>query len=294
MFEDQVQSAWLEDDAGGRIELPRSLTIGRAPANALVLRDHEQRVSSYHARIERDAAGRFFAEDRHSTNGTFVNERKIVRHELHAGDRLRFGSRVVFTFRVSGEAPDATGRFVTADATLRHYEERDCWFLIGDIKGSSRLAVSLDGIALARLVSDWASACRMLAERHGGAMTNRTGDGWLVLWDDGPGVAGAVAAALRELRAMQRVSEPPFRLLVHRGRATLAGSVCAGEENVLSSELHRAFRMEKIAARLEQNVVASEAAAASLREVIECRLLSGVFELPGFPESHRLFQVGGD
>ena len=284
-------AAWLQDETGNRIPLKTHFTVGRAPANSLMLKDSEQRVSSYHARIEGGAEGCYFLEDRHSTNGTFINERKITRQELCDGDRVRFGSRAVYIFRSPqhGQMPaEVVGR---GETTRRHYEERDCWFLIGDIKGSSRLALSLDGIALARLFSDWAARCRDLAEGQGGVMTNRTGDGWLVLWSDGPAVVESVGATLRALRELQDAAAPAFRVLVHWGRATIAGAVRAGEDNVLSAELHQAFRMEKIAARLERDMLASEAAAARLQAVLPCHVLPGAFELPGFAGNHRFFEV---
>jgi class 3 adenylate cyclase len=286
-----TKTPWLEDEAGKRIVLKRHFTIGRAAANSLPLRDSQQRVSSYHARIYCQGDGSYFLEDRHSTNGTFVNERKITRQELCDGDRLRFGSAAVYIFRgpQHGQMPDD---FAGLDeSTMRHYEERDCWFLIGDIKDSSRLALSLDGIALARLFSDWAARCRNLVERHGGVMTNRTGDGWLVLWKDGPGVAKSVGSALQSLRELQRAAEPAFRVLVHRGRATIAGSVRSGEDNVLSADLHQAFRMEKVAGRLQRDMLVSAVAAERLQEVMECRVLPGVFELPGFTGTHRFFEI---
>lgn len=284
------ETAWLEDEAGNRIALKRHFTIGRAAANSLTLKDSQQRVSSYHARIDCHEDGSYFLEDRYSTNGTFINERKITRQELCDGDRVRFGSPAVYIFRGPqyGRVPELT----SLDAsTMRHYEEHDCWFLIGDIKDSSRLALSLDGIALARLCSDWAARCRNLVERHGGVMTNRTGDGWLVLWTDGPDMAKSVGAALQSLRELQRAAEPAFRVLVHRGRATIAGAVRTGEDNVLSAELHQAFRMEKVAAGLPYDMLASAAAAERLQEVMRCRLLPGGHELRGFLGIHRFFEI---
>lgn len=286
-----ANTAWLEDEAGNRVALKKHFTIGRAAANSLFLKDSQQRVSSYHARIDCHDNGSYFLEDRHSTNGTFINERKITRQELCDGDRIRFGSPAVYIFRGAqhGRPPEELPGL--SQSTMRHYEERDCWFLIGDIKDSSRLTMSLDGIALARLFSDWAARCRDIAERRGGVMTNRTGDGWLVLWSDGPGVVESVAETLQSLRELQGEATPAFRVLIHRGRATIAGAVRAGEDNVLSAELHQAFRMEKIAARLQQDMVASAAAAERLQEVVTCRALPGLFELPGFTGAHRFFEI---
>ena len=284
-------NAWLEDEAGNRIALTRHFTVGRAAANSLTLKDSQQRVSAYHARIDSHENGCYFLEDRHSTNGTYINERKITRQELCEGDRIRFGSPAVYVFRgpQHGRTPDELAGLV--ESTMRHYEERDCWFLIGDIKDSSRLALSMDGIALATLVSDWAARCRNLAERHGGAMINRTGDGWLIMWSDGPGVVESIGDTLQSLRKLQRNTSPAFRVLIHRGRATIAGAVRAGEDNVLSAELHQAFRMEKIAARLQKDMLASAAAAELLQQVVPCHALPDAFELPGFTGIHRFFEI---
>jgi pSer/pThr/pTyr-binding forkhead associated (FHA) protein len=285
------ETPWLEDEAGNRIVLKKHFTVGRAEANSLTLKDSQQRVSAYHARIDCHAESRYFLEDRHSTNGTYINERKITRQELCEGDRIRFGSPTVYVFRgpQHGKVPQEAGAVV--ESTKRNYEVRECWFLIGDIKSSSRLALSMDGIALARLFSDWAARCRIIAEQHGGAMMNRTGDGWLLMWTDGPGVAQSIKETLQSLRELQRAAAPPFRVLIHRGRATIAGAVRAGEDNVSSAELHQAFRMEKVAARLQKDMLASAAAAELLQGVIPCHPLPDSFELPGFTGAYRFFEI---
>jgi pSer/pThr/pTyr-binding forkhead associated (FHA) protein len=291
MSDESGFQAWFIDETGRRVEIAGNVTVGRAPANSMVILDPEHRVSQYHARVEPDAQGRVFIEDRHSTNGTFVNETRITRRQLVNGDRIRFGSKAVFTFRCSAGAAN-TGDQTVLGMTSRQYEERECWFLIGDVKASSELVTRLGNVAFARLVTEWAVACMNLAGEHGGIMASRTGDGWLLLWNASPGSEVSVGTAIRAFQDMQRRGEPGFRLCVHRGWATLGGGVRPGEENVLSAELHQAFRMEKIAARLAQNIVASEAAVAELKKVLPCNLLPGEFELKGFAGLHRFYRVG--
>jgi pSer/pThr/pTyr-binding forkhead associated (FHA) protein len=65
-----------------------STYIGRGADNNIVL-DSPQ-VSRRHARIE-CAGGRCTVEDLGSTNGLFVNQRRVSRAVLSPGDRLRFG-----------------------------------------------------------------------------------------------------------------------------------------------------------------------------------------------------------
>ncbi len=70
------------------------VVIGRAAQCDLVLND--QSVSSQHARIFRDASG-WQIMNMLSTNGTFVNDKKVSSSALKAGDRIRMG-RLEFVF----------------------------------------------------------------------------------------------------------------------------------------------------------------------------------------------------
>ena len=64
-------------------------TLGRAPgANFIV---DAPLVSRVHCRLFATSAGELLVEDLDSTNGTFVNDKRITRDRLKAGDRLRVG-----------------------------------------------------------------------------------------------------------------------------------------------------------------------------------------------------------
>jgi|GEM_PF-3071 len=82
----------MQDEAGNRraYTLNEQFTgIGRNPNNDIVLPD--RRVSGFHARIERDASGRFMLTDSGSTNGSRVNSQPITTAELHDGDVIQLG-----------------------------------------------------------------------------------------------------------------------------------------------------------------------------------------------------------
>jgi hypothetical protein len=64
------------------------LTIGRSPHSDLFLDDVT--VSRHHARVLHDEAG-FLVEDLNSLNGTYVNRKRIERHQLFDGDELQIG-----------------------------------------------------------------------------------------------------------------------------------------------------------------------------------------------------------
>jgi hypothetical protein len=67
-------------------------SLGRAKANDIVLPDVA--VSSQHCRI-RPEEGRFVLHDLRSTNGTFVNERKVSRCALNEGDTIKIGETLL-------------------------------------------------------------------------------------------------------------------------------------------------------------------------------------------------------
>lgn len=72
--------------------MKESVTIGRNEANTI--RIDNLAVSGYHARI--DVAGSdFILTDLQSTNGTFVNDKKVVSHKLVHGDNVIVGKHII-------------------------------------------------------------------------------------------------------------------------------------------------------------------------------------------------------
>jgi pSer/pThr/pTyr-binding forkhead associated (FHA) protein len=84
------------DERGGKLgthRLSGTLQIGRAPSCQIRLTDTY--ISQLHAKIfERN--GSWVVEDLGSTNGTYLNQRKVtVPTELSPGDRIRVGKTVL-------------------------------------------------------------------------------------------------------------------------------------------------------------------------------------------------------
>ncbi len=80
------------DPGGSRERVPVSplpFTIGRQPESSLILRD--SRVSRTHARILGEGEG-YILEDLGSRHGTYVNGKRVTRHELKTSDRIDFGA----------------------------------------------------------------------------------------------------------------------------------------------------------------------------------------------------------
>ena len=87
-------------EIGKRITLDRDrYGVGRDPAADIPL--ERESVSRNHGELVRTGPGQWLVRDLGSTNGTFVNERKIDELALRNGDQIRFGD-VVFKFLTGG------------------------------------------------------------------------------------------------------------------------------------------------------------------------------------------------
>jgi signal transduction histidine kinase/pSer/pThr/pTyr-binding forkhead associated (FHA) protein len=89
-------------DQGRRFDLPaEAVTIGRDAANAIQLRDHE--ASRRHAELS-NSTGEFEILDLDSSNGTWLNGKKVERAVLRTGDRLQIGRTLLLFTGVSDDS----------------------------------------------------------------------------------------------------------------------------------------------------------------------------------------------
>ena len=89
-------------DQGTRFDLDPeepALTLGRDAANTIQLHDTE--ASRRHAEIRRDGE-QYTITDLNSSNGTFVNGRRVPESELRSGDQVQLG-RSFLLFTIPGE-----------------------------------------------------------------------------------------------------------------------------------------------------------------------------------------------
>jgi pSer/pThr/pTyr-binding forkhead associated (FHA) protein len=97
----------LQPTRGGRtfsLDVGRAVVVGRGRQCEIVIEDDT--VSSAHARLELRGQ-RVTVADLHSSNGTFLNGKRVSEAQAQVGDMVRFGSA---EFRLAaGTAPAANG-----------------------------------------------------------------------------------------------------------------------------------------------------------------------------------------
>jgi membrane associated rhomboid family serine protease len=97
----------------------KPIGVGKASDNALALPG--TRVSRHHCCLTPFAGG-WRVEDRNSTNGLFLNAKRVHSHDLKDGDRLRIGEFQLI-YRALGPTPD--GRPAAAESKVSASEDAD-------------------------------------------------------------------------------------------------------------------------------------------------------------------------
>jgi len=94
-----------------------SVTIGREKDNTIIV--DNLAVSGYHARIDKTGAD-FIVTDLQSTNGTFVNNKKVASEKLSHGDNILIGKHLIL-FVIAGKdktEPDGDAEKINLGKTM--------------------------------------------------------------------------------------------------------------------------------------------------------------------------------
>src|SRR6186997_1355398 len=90
-------------DQGRRYDLADGQFIGRDASNPIQLRDHE--ASRRHAELRLEE-GEFEVVDLQSSNGTWINGKKVERATLRTGDRVQIG-RTLLLYTDSSDSDES-------------------------------------------------------------------------------------------------------------------------------------------------------------------------------------------
>ena len=278
-------AAWLESTGRERVVTRGNCSLGRSPKSAVVL--ESPKVSRRHAIINLQNVGEFWLIDLGSSNGTFLNKRRVHQPvRLCDMDQITVGD-TAFTFRQPEEISTEL-RTTMAQQTIRETANIPVWLLVADIENFTPLSRSMVSDKLATLVGGWVSACKEIVEENHGEIDKYLGDGFLAYWHDDEKGAENIAAGLQKLKQLQR-NEPRFRLVLHHGLVSSGGMRSMGEESLIGKEIIFVFRMEKLAGSLGISLMASEPAKVKLEPLMKCDP-AGSHALKGFEGEFQFFK----
>ncbi len=279
------QGAWLEETDGKRLPIQGNLSIGRSPKNSLIL--DSPKISRRHAIINVQNIGEFWLIDLGSSNGTFLNKRRVHQPvQLCDQDQIVVGDSV-FMFRQPEKLTDDF-RTTFVARTIREIENVPCWLLVADIENFTPLSRSLTSDRLATLIGGWVATCKEIIEAHEGMVDKYLGDGFFAYWRDDENATKNVADALAPLKQAQARNEPRFRLALHFGLVAIGGVPSMGEESLMGKDVNFVFRMEKLAGSLGISLLTSAVGKSKLESLIECEP-AGDHALKGFEGKHEFF-----
>src|SRR6266496_5932132 len=279
------QGAWLETPGRDSIQIQGNCSIGRSAKNTMVL--DSPKISRRHAIINVQNVGEFWLIDLGSSNGTFLNKRRIHQPlRLSDYDQILIGDSV-FTFRQPEQLTDDY-RTTFVERTIREIENVPCWLLVADIENFTPLSRSLTSDKLATLIGGWVATCKEIIEAHEGMIDKYLGDGFFAYWREDQNATKNVADTLVPLKQAQAKNEPRFRLALHFGLVAIGGVPSMGEESLMGKDVNFVFRMEKLAGSLGISLLTSAAGKDKLGSLIKCEP-AGAHELKGFEGKHEFY-----
>ena len=242
------------------IELSDLLTIGRSPANQLVVDD--QRASRKHAEIRLAAGGRYCLFDVGSSNGTWLNGRRVTAPQnLVDGDQITIGD-VHARFVASTVA--GTNDVLINSGTALFMRSELVIVLVADIRNYTTMSEALPSGEFSRMISDWFREASDIIEKNGGMIDKFIGDAVMAFWvvaarsDPGREANSALDAARDLLSCSEAFSQEfsirfpncLFRIGVglNMGEAIL-GNIGTGKHQsftVVGDSVNIAFRLEAL------------------------------------------------
>jgi adenylate cyclase len=236
--------------------VPGRLFVGREcagiePRQRLIL--DEPSISRDHFELRSESDGTTKLID-HSTNGTWVNGRRVERGEpvaLENGDRIEVGE-LTLEFRASA----AAAPIAEADLTIRTAGVIPLAVVVGDVIGYTSMTERHGAEPVARTMETVFTSLQELLKTYRGTVGNYVGDALFAAWDtrrDEQALANAIAFALdsAELAAtLPALDEAPLRM----GWAVTFGDAVAGRPALSRDSIHGdavnlAFRLASLAGR---------------------------------------------
>lgn len=243
------------------------IAIGRDRNNNVVLNDLS--VSRNHAIVRCLGNGDFYLIDSGSSNGSWINQRRITSPTLLSnGDRIGIG-KTEFIFEQEPEVGSPVdSRSFEATMVVHRPLIKEITILVADMRGFTSMSEQLPIQVLTKIMNHWFNSVSEIIAEDRGAIDKFIGDCVFARWESNNAsgnVVDALHAACRinattmdlsygfpELRHPPRIGAG-----IHTGTASLD---IGNESTALGDSVNTAFRLEAATKEIGADVVLSAGA----------------------------------
>ncbi|MDF1579119.1 MAG: adenylate/guanylate cyclase domain-containing protein [Desulfurivibrionaceae bacterium] len=251
--------------------------IGRGPTNDIVL--PYSWISRKHTMVQRENDGIFHIMDLGSSNGTYLNSKRIHSPAiLNNGDLVTLGKTTIRFHQFIENTDQKFDRSeLTLDMTVAYIQKEIVTILVCDIHEFTRLSEKLGNNHISKLLQFWTKKVGAIINEHDGLVDKFIGDAVMATWTGGPvgrGARNALRTALEISQATRKIGEsvPEIKTPLSIGAAINTGEAMLGnmgltghrDSTVIGDVVNVAFRLEAMTEQDEADVVIGEETARHL------------------------------
>ena len=255
----------LIDDKGGvtkSIPLIGATTfrIGRAESNDMPL--SYSWVSRQHAMVQIETNGAYNIIDLGSSNGTFVNGKRIYTPvRLRSGDMIKIGRTPLVFLQEDEEITIAVLSEDDPDEkTVAFVNKVTVTVLICDIHGFTHLSEEIGDSRISDLLQIWSPMVSDIVRNHDGIVDKFLGDAVMAMWTEGQDVGRNILQALKTALEIskatgnlnEKIPDLPAKLeigaAINTGEAVMGNMGVDGQRDftVVGDSVNVAFRLESL------------------------------------------------
>ncbi len=232
--------------------------IGRAPTNDITL--PYSWVSRKHTMIQVESSGIYNIIDLGSSNGTFINGRRLlVTLPLNTGDHISIGKTVMLFQQNLDTIPMMLEHDATMDKTVAFLQKELVTILVCDLHGFTRIAEALGAQMVSKFLQLWSKKSSSIISANNGNVDKFIGDAVMATWVGGKSadnVRNALKSALEIEELTNNISSkiPEIKKPMSIGAALNTGEAVMGnlgvdghrDFTVVGDVVNVAFRLEEL------------------------------------------------
>ena len=251
------------DDDGNTIRVwplaaGNTFRIGRAPNNDITL--PYSWISRKHTMIQLEANGIYNIIDLGSSNGTFINGRRLISSlPLNSGDHIAIGKTVMLFQQNLDTIPMMIEHDATMDRTVAYLQKEMVTILVCDLHGFTRISEKLGPHEVSKLLQHWSKRSSRIVSANYGSVDKFIGDAVMATWvggDSAENVRYALKSALEIEKLSNRLGGkvPGLSRPMSIGAALNTGEAVMGnlgvdghrDFTVVGDVVNVAFRLEEL------------------------------------------------